>query len=67
VARHPDWFERLDAILDVTRQTGIDRLGRTHVKAIFCSSERDSWRLMRKFGAEEVGDALSLPRSALLA
>ena len=67
MARHPDWFERFDAILDVVRQS--DRLawlGRAEMKAIFCCSERDSIRLLHKFGAEERDNALSLPRTSLL-
>lgn len=68
MARHPEWFERLDAILDVVRQAGhLEWLGRTEMKAIFNCSERDSIRLLHKFGAEERANALSLPRSALLA
>ena len=66
MARHPDWFERLDAILDSTRQTPLECLGRNEMKAIFGSSERDSIRLLHKFGATEIADALSLPRSSLL-
>ena len=66
MARHPDWFERLDAILDSTRQTPLECLGRKEMKAIFGCSERDSIRLLHKFGAQEVADALSLPRFSLL-
>ncbi len=68
MARHPDWFERLDAIIEVVRQsTGLDWIGRKEMQTIFCSSERDSIRLLHKFGAEDRDNALSLPRSALLA
>src|SRR4051812_49682670 len=68
MARHPDWFELFDAILDVVRQSDrLEWLGRAEMKAIFCCSERDSIRLLHKFGAEERDNALSLPRSALLA
>jgi len=68
MARHPDWFERLDTILEVIRRSdGIDWIGRKEMKAIFCSSERDSIRLLHKFGAEEQDNALSLSRTALLA
>ena len=66
MARHPDWFERLDAILDIARESPIECLGRQEMKAIFASSERDSIRLLHKFGATEIADALSLPRSSLL-
>jgi len=68
MARHPEWFERLDAITEVVRQSsGLEWIGRQELKAIFCSSERDSIRLLHKFGAQERENALSLPRSALLA
>ena len=67
MARHPEWFARLDAILDVVRQADFEWLGRSEMKAIFCCSERDSIRLLHKFGAEERSNALSLPRSSLVA
>ena len=67
MARHPDWFERLDAIVDTTRQMPVESLGRKEMKAVFACSERDSIRLLHKFGAAVNADALSLPRSALLA
>lgn len=68
MARHPEWFERLDAITQVVRQSvGLEWIGRHEMKAIFSCSERDSIRLLHKFGAEERDNALSLPRSALLA
>ena len=67
MARHPDWFERLDAILDTTRQMLVESLGRKEMKAVFACSERDSIRLLHKFGATVSADALSLPRSSLLA
>ena len=68
MARHPDWFERLDPIIEVARQSsGLDWIGRQEMKALFCCSERDSIRLLHKFGAEERDNALSLPRTALLA
>jgi len=67
MARYPDWFERLDPIIEVVRRSnGIEWIGRKELKAIFCCSERDSIRLLHKFGANEQDDALSLPRSALL-
>jgi len=66
MARHPDWFERLDAILDTIRQMSLECLGRKEMKAVFACSERDSIRLLHKFGATVKADALSLPRSSLL-
>lgn len=69
MARCPEWFERLDAILEVVRHQADELvwLGRTDIKAIFLCSERDSIRLLHKFGAEERENALSLSRSSLLA
>lgn len=67
MARSPDWFERLDAIVDTTRQMPLESLGRWEMKALFACSERDSIRLLHKFGATVCADALSLPRASLLA
>jgi hypothetical protein len=67
MARHPDWFLRLDAIVEVVSQAErLDWLGRTEIQAIFGCSQRDSIRLLHKFGAAERDNALSLPRTALL-
>ena len=66
MARHPEWFERLDGIQEVVRLAEVEFLGRKEIKAIFGCSERDSIRLLHKFGAKEQGNALSLPRSSLL-
>src|SRR4051812_5258969 len=66
MARHPEWFERLDTILEVLRRADSERLGRREIKAVFGSSDRDSIRLLHKLGAEEKDNALSLPRTALL-
>ena len=68
MARHPEWYERLEAITEVVHRAGqLDWLGRNEIKAVFGCSERDSIRLLHKFGAAERDDALSLPRTALLA
>jgi hypothetical protein len=67
MARSPDWFPRLDSILEVLRQAETNSVGRKEVKALFGTSDRDSIRLLHKFGATAHNDALSLPRSALLA
>jgi hypothetical protein len=68
MARHPEWFGRLDAITEVVRQSsGIEWIGRKEMKAIFGCSERDSIRLLHKFGAEERDDALSVSWPSLLA
>jgi hypothetical protein len=68
MARHPAWFERLDPITEVVRQANeLEWLGRHEIKAIFNCSERDSIRLLHRFGAEERDNNLSLPRSSLRA
>ena len=67
MARSPDWFNRLDLILDTLRQADtLECLGRAEIREIFSVSERDAIRLLHKFGAVERNDALSLPRSALV-
>ena len=66
MARHPEWFERLEAIAETVRQAKLEWLGRNEIQAIFGSSERDSIRLLHKFGAGERDDALSLSRLALM-
>jgi hypothetical protein len=66
MARFPDWFQRLDAIVDVIQQTSLDVLGRREIAALFSCSDRDSIRLLHKFGGTHTADALLLPRSSLL-
>jgi hypothetical protein len=66
MARFPEWFPRLDAIADVIRQTPLDSFGRREIATLFSCSDRDSIRLLHKFGASHSADALSLPRSSLL-
>lgn len=67
MARHPEWFERLEAILEVVRKADhLEWLGRNEIGAIFGCGERDSIRLLHKFGAEERANALTLARPALL-
>lgn len=67
MARHPEWFDRLNIIVEVVRQSyELEWIGRQEVKAIFCCSERDSIRLLHKFGAEEKNNILSLARLSLL-
>ena len=68
MARHPDWFERLDAITDAVRHAEeIAWFGRNEIQAVVGCSQRDSIRLLHKFGATQRDNALSLPRPALLA
>ncbi|MGH9770114.1 MAG: hypothetical protein ACRD4Q_00190 [Candidatus Acidiferrales bacterium] len=67
MARHPEWFARLEAIAEAVRQSEpLEWLGRKEMRAIFNCSERDAIRLLHRFGAEERADALSLSRSSLL-
>src|SRR3954447_1632292 len=66
MARHPEWFDRLEGIVELVRKAEWEWLGRQEIKAIFGCSERDSIRLLHKFGAEERDNALSLPRTVLL-
>ncbi len=66
MARHPDWFGRLDTIFSVVQKTPIEWLGRREIKAIFSCSERDSIRLLHRFGATENNDALCLSTPSLM-
>ncbi|MCA2971167.1 MAG: hypothetical protein IM674_13265 [Brevundimonas sp.] len=67
MARAPNWYDQLDSILaTLGAAEDLDWLGRAEVGALFGTSERDSIRLLHKFGAIVRNDALSLPREALL-
>jgi len=68
MARHPEWFERLDAVEETLRSPAVttDLLGRQEIGAVFGVSDRDSIRLLHKFGAQPHGDALALDRHELL-
>ena len=67
MARAPDWFSRLNVIL-ATLGAGeeVTELGRAEIRALFGCGERDSIRLLHKFGAVVRDDALALPRASLL-
>jgi len=65
MARYPAWFERLDGILSELEGSP-ERLGRDEVQALFGVGERDSLRLLNRFGARRSGDALALDRGSLL-
>jgi hypothetical protein len=67
MARHPEWFERIDSIIAVTSEAKVDWLGRREMQSLFNCSERDSIRLLHKFGGVERNNALSLSRTGLLA
>lgn len=66
MARHPDWFSRLDSILGAARQVPVESFGRAEIRALFACAERDSIRLLHRFGATKTADALSLPRTSLV-
>ena len=66
MARHPEWFERLDSIEESVRQSKpVEWLGRQEIAAVFGVSDRDSIRLLHKFGGERRADALAVGRPAL--
>ena len=67
MARAPDWFSRLSVIL-ATLGAGeeVTELRRAEIGALFGCGERDSIRLLHKFGAVVRDDALSLSRASLL-
>jgi len=67
MARSPDWYARLDAILaTLGAATALEGLGRAEIVALFGCGERDSIQLLHKFGAVERGNALTLNRASLL-
>jgi hypothetical protein len=67
MARPPDWYARLDAILATLGvATTLAWLGRAEIGALFGCGERDSIRLLHKFGAVERGNALAVDRASLL-
>jgi hypothetical protein len=68
MARHPKWFETLDAILDEVRASALEHFGKAEITALFgFKHDRDGFRLLEKFGAQTFENRLSLPRSSLLA
>lgn len=66
MARTPDWFDRLPNILGALRTSPAELLGRAEIQALFGTSERDSWRLLGRFGAQLAGDLLSVEKASLL-
>ncbi len=68
MARQPEWFSRLDEIEETLQnQVTSEWFGRQEVAAAFGVSDRDSIRLLHRFGAARQADALAVSRSALLA
>ena len=67
MARFPDWYSRLDEILAAGGAAeDFEWLGRAEMGGLFGCGERDSIRLLHKFGAVVRDDALALSRQALL-
>ncbi len=67
MARQPEWFSRPDTIKHtLQQQVAAEWLGRQEVAAALGVSDRDSIRLLHKFGAQSHGDALALDRYDLL-
>jgi len=67
MARAPDWYSRLDTILaTLGAAEEVAWLGRAEIGALFGCGDRDSIRLLHKFGAVVRDDALALPRASLL-
>lgn len=66
MARNPDWFDRLPEILDTLRGSTAPTLNRANLQDLFAVGERDSWRLLHRFGADRTAEALTIERSALI-
>lgn len=67
MARAPDWYSRLDVLLaTLGAAEDVAWLGRAEIRALFGCGDRDSIRLLHKFGAVVRDDALALPRVSLL-
>ena len=67
MARAPDWYSRLDVLLATLGAAAeVAWLGRAEMGALFGCGERDSIRLLHKFGAVVRDDALALSRASLL-
>ncbi len=66
MARYPDWFDRLPSILETLRSSELNTLGRRDLQQLFGCSERDSLRLLNRFGAIKDHDALQIDRPSLL-
>lgn len=66
MARQPNWFSILEVILHTIQHASVESFGRREIQALFGCSQRDSIRLLHRFGATETAGALSLPRAALI-
>jgi DNA-binding MarR family transcriptional regulator len=65
MARFPDWYSRLDSILETA--SPLETLGRREIQTLFACSERDSLRLLNQFGATKQKDALRITPSQVRA
>jgi hypothetical protein len=66
MAKYPDWFDRLDSILTTLGASPLDSLDRREIEALFACSERDSLRLLNRFGANKTGGTLQIERASLV-
>ncbi len=66
MARHPEWFERIEAIEEAVRQAAVtESFGAPEIGAVFRSSYRESVRLLHQFGARYESGSLSVSRRLL--
>jgi len=66
MARVPAWFNRLEAVLLTLQESSWEKLGRGELQTLFACSERDSQRLLKRWGATRTDGILQIERSALL-
>jgi hypothetical protein len=67
MARFPDWYNRLDSILETVAASSLETLGRREIQTLFACSERDSLRLLNQLGATKQKDALRITPSQVRA
>ena len=66
MARVPDWYLRLEDLLLAVQESSREKLGRGEVQTLLACSERDSQRLLKRWGATRTDGALQIERAALL-
>lgn len=62
----PQWYRRIPAALDTLRQPGQADIDRAALERLLRVSRRDAVRLLNKFGASQVGNALKIDRAELI-
>lgn len=67
MARFPDWYQRLDSILETAAASPLETMGRREIRTLFACSERDSLRLLNQFGATKQKDTLRITPSQVRA